>query len=135
MNRLWRLAVFSLALAAPFYACAEPVLKGAKSDAGSIGRCQLPLATSAQAICAARHHLEKKSEACVGPVRFEYSAVLKNLSWVVRVTPKGGYSACTGDVLEIAQASGQLLRWERIKADDEGTGISPASHVAHTPPL
>ncbi len=123
-----------LLLAAPLCAHAEPVLKDAQSASGKIGRCQLPLATSAQAICAARHHLEKKSEACVGPVRFEYSAVLKGSSWVVRVIPKGGYSACTGDVLEIAQASGQLLRWERIKVDDEGLGLPSASHVAHTPP-
>ncbi len=134
MHKTQPLLLLLLALAVPLYAHAEPVIKDG-NDSGKIGRCQLPLATSAQAICAARHHLEKKSEACVGPVRFEFSAVLKGSSWVVRVTPKGGYSACTGDVLEIAQASGQLLRWERIKVDDEGSGLPSASHVAHTPPL
>jgi hypothetical protein len=76
----------------------------------------LPLASQEQAICAAKHYLEAKSEACSGVSGFAFAAEANGSSWLVRVRPTdlGNDKRCTGDTLSISQRTGQLLRWERI---------------------
>ncbi|HEY5993633.1 MAG TPA: hypothetical protein VIU46_03435 [Gallionellaceae bacterium] len=99
-----------------------PGLSQANDMHSSCGK--LPVATSAQAMCLARHYLEASSELCFGAVRYDYAAETNGDSWVVRVTPRGAPAACTGDVLEIDRATGSLMRWDRVRLD------SPLIHYA-----
>lgn len=76
----------------------------------------LPLVSQEQAICAAKHYLEAKSEACRGVSGFAFAVEESGSSWVVRVRPTdwANDKRCTGDTLAISRRTGQLLRWERI---------------------
>jgi hypothetical protein len=67
-------------------------------------------------ICAAKHYLEAKSEACNGVSGSAFAAEENGSSWVVRVRPTNWQNnkRCTGDTLEISRRTGQLLGWERI---------------------
>lgn len=95
------------------------LLPGLGQAGQSLTTCgKLPVVSSAQAICIARHYLEAKSAACVGKVKYDYAAELNGATWVVRTTPKGAQTVCTGDVLEIDQATGSLVRWESVKPDN-----------------
>lgn len=80
-------------------------------------RCgTLPLVSQNQAICAATYYLQVKSEACPGKAGFSFSAQATGASWVVQSVPNDWKSRlqCTGDRLEIAQQTGQLIKWERF---------------------
>ncbi len=75
-----------------------------------------PLVTQDQAICAAKHFLQSKSEACIGVSGSAFVATRNGLSWLVRTLPTNWENDkhCTGDVLVISSQTGQLESWRRI---------------------